>query len=71
LAAGRRAATSENRETTAAVTITEAGGGQWMFTIESVDGTTVSRSTPYINKSEARRAADRIIEAFGTGTVLD
>jgi len=26
---------------------------------------------PYINKCEARRAADRIIEAFGTGTVLD
>ena len=53
------------------VTITEAGGGRWMFTIESADGTTVSRSTPHINKSEARPAADQIVEAFGTGAVLD
>jgi hypothetical protein len=43
------------------VTITEAGGGQWMFTIESADGTTVSRSTPYINKGDAQRAAERIV----------
>ena len=51
--------------------ITAAGGGQWMFTIETADGTTLSRSTPYINKSDARRAAQRILEAFGAGTILD
>ena len=42
-----------------------------MFTIATADGTTLSRSTPYINKSDARRAADRIVEAFGAGTILD
>ena len=53
------------------VRIMEAGGGQWMFTIATADGTTLSRSTPYINKRDARRAADRIVEAFGAGTILD
>lgn len=52
------------------LTITEAGGGQWMFTIESADGTRLGRSTPYINKDDARRAADRIVDGFGTGTVI-
>jgi hypothetical protein len=51
--------------------ITEAGGGQWMFIIRSADGTILSRSTPHINKSDARHAADQIVEAFGAGTVLD
>jgi hypothetical protein len=37
------------------VTVTEAGGGQWLFTIESTDGTVLSRSTPYINKGDAQR----------------
>jgi hypothetical protein len=59
----------ENRETTMTVTITEVGGGQWMFTIESADGTILSRSTPYINRSEAQRAADRIVEAFGAAAI--
>ena len=61
----------QNRETTMILTITEAGGGQWMFTIESADGTTLSRSTPYINKSDAQRAADRIVEGFDAGAVID
>jgi hypothetical protein len=52
------------------LTITEAGGGQWMLTIESADGARLSQSTPYINKSDARRAADQIVEGFGVGTVL-
>ena len=52
-------------------TITEAGGGQWRFTIVSADGTTVNRSTSYINKSGARGTADRIVETFGARTVLD
>ena len=52
------------------LTIIEAGGGQWMFTIESANGTALARSTPYINKGDAQRAADRIVEGFGTGTVL-
>jgi hypothetical protein len=60
----------QNQETIMTLTITEAGGGKWMLTIESADGTTLSRSTPYINKDDARRAADRIVEGFGAATVL-
>jgi len=60
-----------DRAATMTLAITQAGGGQWRFTIVSADGTTLGCSTPYLNKSDARRAAEQIVEGFGTGTVLD
>lgn len=40
-----------------------------MVIFASANGTTPSRSTPYINKNDARHAADRIVEGSGAGTV--
>jgi hypothetical protein len=65
-----RSSGTPDRAAAMTLAITEAGGGQWMFTIVSADGTTLGCSTPYINKSDARRAAEQIVEGFGTGTVL-
>ncbi len=51
--------------------IIEAGGGQWMVTISTPNGTLLSRSTPYLNDGDARRTSRRIVEGFGSGTVVD
>ncbi len=42
-----------------------------MVTISTPNGTLLSRSTPYLNDGDARRTSRRIVEGFGSGTVVD
>jgi hypothetical protein len=52
------------------VTISEAGGGQWMLTITDGDGASLASTGPYVNRRDAQSAADRIVAGFGSGTVV-
>lgn len=45
--------------------------GQWYFKIVSSNGSTLAHSETYWNKSDARRAAQTIIDQAGHGRIVE